>query len=88
MNRFSKFSTDELLAEIARRRNISVSLRPILKCEYCKHFKPSEKPDDTYNPCAMGRKMEFRMPEGPTDRDGDWGFYLRCCPDRVSIAEL
>ena len=88
MSRFKEFSTDELLKEIVRRRNARISRRPIVKCEECQHFKPSEKANDAYNPCSKGRTMSFRMPEaddGPPDQNSDWGFFLRCCPDRIPV---
>lgn len=85
--RFKDFSTDELLAEIVRRRNARVSRRPIVKCDGCKHFQTSETryDDDTYNPCQKGHEMSFRFPEaddGPADCNDDWGYYRRVCPDR------
>lgn len=82
---FAAFTTDELLAEIVRRRNARVSRRPIPKCESCKNFVPKADGDDSYNPCAKGHEMSFRMPDpddGPPDENGDWGFFLRVCPDR------
>lgn len=89
----SACSTDELLAEIVRRRNARVSRRPILKCDECQWFKPcgdglTDKQVDAYNPCTKGYKMSFRYPEaddGPPDSNPDWGHYLRCCPDRKPI---
>lgn len=86
--RFAEFSTDELLAEIVRRRNARVSRRPIVRCDQCQHFKTSETryDDDTYNPCSKGHEMSFRMPEaddGPPDSNDDWGFYRRVCADRL-----
>jgi len=86
MSKFTGITTDELLAEIVRRRNARVARRPIVKCEECQYFKPSEKADDSYNPCSKGHKINFRMPEaddGPSDSNDDWGFYRSCCPDRM-----
>lgn len=93
MSKFTNISTDELLAEIVRRRNARISRRPIVKCEECRHFKPcGDKPNDSavdaYNPCTKGHKMSFRMCElddGPPDRNDDWGFYRNCCADRVPV---
>ncbi len=88
MSRFKEFSTDELLAEIVRRRNARISRRPIVKCEKCEHFTPSEKADDNYNPCSKGHTMSFRMCEaddGPPDMNDDWGFHRNVCDDRVLL---
>lgn len=93
MSKFANISTDELLAEIVRRRNARISRRPIVKCEECQHFKPcgmslSDKAADAYNPCTKGHEMSFRMCEaddGPPDANDDWGFYRNCCADRVPV---
>lgn len=82
---FAAFSTDELLAEIVRRRNARVSRRPIVQCDRCSHFKPNPEADDAYNPCSKGHEMSFRMPEaddGPPESHDDWGHYRRICADR------
>lgn len=78
---FAAFTTDELLAEIVRRRNARVDRRPIVPCDQCQHFKTSETryDDDTYNPCSKGHVMSFRMP----DSNDDWGHYRRVCADRL-----
>jgi hypothetical protein len=75
------FSSDELLAEIVRRRNAKASRRPIVRCDQCQHFKTSETADDKYNPCSKKHVMSFRMPEHETD--DDYGFYRRVCEDRA-----
>lgn len=85
--RFRDFSTDELLAEIVRRRNARATRRPIVRCEDCAHFKTSDTcyDDPEYNPCAKGHEMSFRMPEaddGPPEANSDWGHYRRVCADR------
>lgn len=90
MKDLAKFTTDELLAEIVRRRNARVSRRPIVQCDKCQHFKTSETryDDDTYNPCIKGHAMSFRQPEadyGPPDANDDWGFYRRVCADRLFV---
>lgn len=83
-SRFKEFSTDELLAEVVRRRNARISRRPIVKCETCDHFKPCEKADEQYNPCSKSHEMKFRLPEADDapDANDDWGFHRHCCPDR------
>lgn len=93
MSKFTNITTDELLAEIVRRRNARISRRPIVKCEECQNFKPcgaalSDKEADTYNPCQKGHKMSFRMCElddGPPEANNDWGFYRNCCADRMPV---
>lgn len=88
MNDFSKFTTDQLLAEISRRRNARIARRPILNCDQCQRFIPCQEDvmADTYNPCEKGHKMSFRHPEtddGPTEANDDWGFYRTGCADRM-----
>ena len=86
MSKFTNITTDELLAEIVRRRNARIARRPIVNCETCQNFKPHENADDKYNPCSKGHEMKFRHPEaddGPANSNDDWGFYRNCCPDRV-----
>jgi hypothetical protein len=85
---FSHFSTDELLAEIIRRRNARATRGPIVQCDKCAHFVPSETEyaNDAYNPCAKKHEMSFRMPDpeaGPLD--DDWGFFRRVCADREAV---
>lgn len=92
MSKFTNITTDELLAEIVRRRNARISRRPIVNCEECQLFKPcgdglSDKAMAAYNPCTKGHKMNFRAPEaddGPSDSNPDWGFYRNCCADRAT----
>jgi hypothetical protein len=89
VSKFSRITTDELLAEIVRRRNARLSRRPIVNCDSCWHFKADDRDGqhDDYNPCMKGHKMSFRMPEmdnGPPEANEDWGFYRNCCADRVA----
>lgn len=85
----SDFSTDQLLAEIVRRRNARVSQQPIVKCDECRHFvffKGVGDSPDSYNPCAKRHVMSFRVPED--EIDDDWGYYLRVCADREFRIDL
>jgi hypothetical protein len=85
-HRFAAFTTNDLLAEIQRRRDARVNRRPIVHCDMCQHFKPmTGDRADTYNPCSKGHIMSFRAPEvddGPPDSNDDWGHYRRVCVDR------
>jgi len=86
----AKFSTDDLLAEIVRRRNKSQSEKPIEHhCDECANFLPwtgdGDCPDD-YNPCSKRHKMSFKYPDELTWPNPEmWGFYRRVCADRQSI---
>src|SRR5688572_30327931 len=85
-NSLDKFSVDELLEELARRRRAWKNRRPIRHfCDDCGNFKTwthNDGPIDDYNPCSKGHAMSFRMPEGYTDTD--YGFYRRVCADRLT----
>ncbi len=74
---------DELIEELARRRNVAKKENPIEHwCHDCSHFKTKENCNDTYNPCSKGHRMSFRVPDWDYD---DFGFYRRVCPDRDPI---
>jgi hypothetical protein len=81
----SKVSTDALLAELVRRRNAKPPRAVEHYCDACLNFKPWNKrgdaPDD-YNPCGMGHRMSFRMPEDHEGPHGAFGYYRRVCSDR------
>ncbi len=57
-------------------------------CHNCARFKPwtrrGEPPAD-YNPCGLGHKLHFRMPEDWEDPHCEHGFYRRICSDRAVI---
>ena len=83
--KLSQYSIEELTQEIERRRANRIDGRkPIIPCDLCEHFVAWKKYADcpeSYNPCALGKKMSFRMPE---DYQAiDWGFYKRGCRDRI-----
>lgn len=83
-----EFSTDQLIEELARRRNASAVNKPREWCEDCAHFRPwiegdtpeAPTPAD-YNPCRKGHVMRFRAPE---EIDEEYGFYRTVCPDRTA----
>ncbi len=81
-----QFSTDDLLAEIVRRRNAEQLDSPVQFCESCTNFVPDPKSPDTYNPCSKGHKMQFKIPEG-YDFD-NYGFYRRVCADRAHLVDV
>ena len=82
-----EFTTDQLIEELARRRNERSSAKPREWCDDCAHFIPWVDAADTpeasmpngYNPCEMGHSMRFQMPE---EIDDDYGHYRTVCPDR------
>lgn len=73
------FSEQELHAELARRRALREDKKPKRWCDECEHFKPSDDPRLTKNPCAKQHAMHFIMPE--SQGDYEWGFYRRWCAD-------
>ncbi len=89
MNPLSKFTTDELMEEIVRRRNDHKEAQPKKWCHDCRNFKPWDGPikidaPDNYNPCGKGHKMTFSCP--PSDYTGDGtGFHRRVCEDRAEM---
>jgi hypothetical protein len=77
----SDYTTDDLLAELVRRRNAEREAAPIERwCHDCTQFKCNPKAGDKYNPCQKRHEMSFHLPE---DRESpeDSGFYRRACPD-------
>lgn len=81
-----RFTDDELLEELARRRNAQELAAPKRWCSDCAHFKTWDvlgnagDPPDDFNPCTKGHVLMFRMPDSPADVD--FGFYRRVCGDR------
>lgn len=75
------YSEDELIEELARRKNERIISKPSQWCDQCIHFKTlPEKAPDSANPCAKGHKMQFIGPEDYCDEE--FGFYRRVCADR------
>ncbi len=91
-SKLDQFTTDDLLAEIVRRRNDKAkSEAPRKWCDDCKNFKGWEKigdaPDD-YNPCLKHHSMSFRVPKLYDDPYSfSWGFFRRVCEDRNEMTE-
>lgn len=84
-NPLKAFSTDELLEEIVRRRNVR-ERRPVESwCDECAHFKTAPKgAADDYNPCQRGHRMAFWMPQEHEGPAGVFGYYRRVCADRTA----
>jgi len=81
----SQFSENELLEELARRKNEREKEPQITYCDDCRNFIPWRDrfdlmPDD-YNPCRQGHKMKFKMPAYGEDPH-EFGFYRNVCADR------
>ncbi len=81
-----RYSTAQLIEELARRANGRQTKQPKKWCHDCTHFMawvdgktPNMPCPDTYNPCTKGHAMQFMAPE---EMDDEYGFYLRVCPDR------
>ena len=81
------YSTDQLIEELARRRNIRDTMNPKHWCHDCTNFvawldkvpEPRETCPDNYNACTKGKVMKFKAPEEIGD---EWGFYLQVCEYR------
>lgn len=88
MRALSNYSDDELIEELAKRRNARETERPVRWCENCEHYKTWAKdsdPPDSYNPCSKKHKMHFRVPE---QIDDEYGYYRRVCADRKDRADV
>ena len=81
--RIAEFTENELIEELARRKNVQVNLDPEKWCHDCAHWKSTDKP--SANPCTKGHAMQFQMPEFP---DEGGGFYRHICVDRKDIPEF
>jgi len=87
--RLRRYSTNQLIEELARRANGKVTKKPESWCHECSHFiawldvVPTPRKDcpENYNPCTKGHKMRFMAPE---EIDDEYGFYLNVCADRDS----
>lgn len=83
------FTTDDLLAEVVRRRNearYDWERRPVKWCEDCAHARFWTKtmdPPANFNICSKGHKLSFRMAEEWEGPHGESGFYRRVCEDRA-----
>lgn len=89
-NPLRKFTTDELLAEIVRRRNAIERDNSRIKnwCDDCGNFRcwtESYEPPENYNACGKGHVMKFACPPLGGDPHGPAGFYRTVCPDRIPI---
>lgn len=82
--RLSSFSDDELIEELARRRNARERNTTIERfCEDCTHFRlftGRGDPPVNYDPCSRGHKPSFRA---PAEYGDEYGFYRRVCADRA-----
>lgn len=86
-----QFTTDDLLAEIVRRRNLMPKSSEKSYCDGCKNFRPWLKREDApedYNACSRGHQMTFHGPRFNDDpSSSDWGFFRRVCEDRAMMTE-
>lgn len=83
-NPLADFSTDQLLEELVRRRNVREQRRPVDSwCDDCAHFVVKADAGDGYNPCVRGHRMSFwHLDDG--NPHGEFGFYRRICADRTT----
>lgn len=88
MRELSKYSEDELIEELARRKNDRklVHIKDVRYwCDDCANFVPYVKSNDvrlSYNPCKKKHRMEFSYPEKDGDPTEGYGFYRLVCADR------
>jgi len=76
------FSDDELIEELARRKNARAVAAPEHWCHDCRNcltWRGRGEPPNTFNPCSKGHTMQFIVPE---EMDDEWGYYRRVCADR------
>lgn len=85
----SDFSEDELIEELARRRNAKPDVLPEDVCHWCHdcgNFIPwtnqRKKIPEDYNPCKKGHEMRFVVPDINGDPHADHGFFRLVCADR------
>lgn len=78
------FSDDDLIEELARRRNDRSKRKPERWCQDCARFVPwgidNKMPmPENYNPCSKGHAMKFHTPES---LDDEFGYFVHICADR------
>lgn len=86
--RLRRYSTNQLIEELARRANGQTTKKPEAWCDDCTHFvawldrdpMPSLECPESYNPCTKGHAMRFIAPE---EMDDEYGFFLPVCADRA-----
>lgn len=84
--RLEDYSTEALVKELQRRRyRKERTPKPIEFCDDCHQFQPWADPEEDapkdYNPCSMGHKMSFKMPDQADPLDRNYGFFRRNCSD-------
>ncbi len=82
------YSEEELIEELARRKNERVVAKPKQWCDQCVYFKtlPETAPESS-NPCIKGHKMQFELPDELSWTGNEWGFYRRVCGDRQELPD-
>ena len=73
------FTTDELLAEVARRAHaLHAIAHGETLCSGCVHevfWRGRGEPPASFNTCSLKHALEFRMPMDDDPRGDDAGFY-------------
>ena len=90
-NPLQKFSTDALLEEIVRRRNIQArrdATIPLKHCDECANFAKAVEVRPNIWECGKGNRMTFREPEDANPNPDTWGFYRRVCKDRTPLSPV
>ena len=85
--RLRRYTTNQLIEELARRANGNATAQPEHWCHDCTHFvawcdkapMPRKDCPESYNPCTKSHAMKFMAPE---EIDDEYGFYLPVCADR------
>lgn len=88
--RLRRYSTGQLIEELARRANNAPTRKPEHWCHDCRNFvawidkspSPRNACQEDYNACTKGHKMRFSAPE---EYDDEYGFYMPVCADRDSV---
>lgn len=86
--RLELFTTDELLAEVARRaRALKEQVEGVTLCDGCIHqvfWKGRGDPPASFKDCGLRHATEFKMPDDDDPHGDGAGFYRPGgCPDRA-----
>lgn len=90
--RLEPFTTDELLAEVARReRELRAKVEGVVLCNGCRHeqlWTRSWNPPKGFNTCSLGHALDFKMPEEDEYPNSESAGFFRPggCPDRQEPA--
>jgi hypothetical protein len=86
-NPLASFGEDELIEELARRRNARRADHPTRWCHDCVKCVPTAGKDDLR--CTEGHSMIFHSPQDMDEANrGEYGYYRRVCADRTAKDDI